>query len=42
MRYGDIVISRFLHMITIDHLVRRITVRILPTHPHFRSTNFGP
>jgi len=29
-------------MITIDHLVRRITVRSLPTRPHLWSANFGP
>jgi len=29
-------------MITIDHLVRRITVRILLTCPHLQSANFGP
>jgi len=31
MRCGDKVISRFFNMITVDHLVLRITVRILPT-----------
>ena len=42
MHCGDIVISRFFNMITIDHLVSRITVCILPTCPHLRSANFGP
>jgi len=28
-------------MITVDHLVRRITVCILPTCLHLRSANFG-
>jgi len=31
MHCGDTVISRFFNMITTDHLVRRITVRILHT-----------
>jgi len=39
---GDIVISRFFNMITIEHLVHKITVRILPTHLHLPSANFGP
>jgi len=29
-------------MITIDHLVCRIAVRILSTRPHLWSANFGP
>jgi len=28
-------------MITIDHLVRKNTDCILPTHPQLRSANFG-
>ena len=38
----EIVISQFFNMITIDHVVHRITVHILPTRPHLRFANFRP